>query len=208
MPIENWLAFTVAAAILLAVPGPTILLVISYALGHGRRPAAAVVVGVASGDLTAMTASMAGLGAILATSSAFFAALRWAGGAYLIYLGIKLWRAPVAQPGTVAAPSVGLARIFGHAYAITALNPKSIVFFVVFVPQFLSPQAAFLPQVTIMVATFVTMGAANAALYGLLASSARGALRDSTVQRAVNRAGGGLLVGSGLMAALWRKAPA
>lgn len=208
MPFENWLAFAAAAAVLLAIPGPTILLVISYALGHGRRPAAAIVAGVALGDLTAMTASVAGLGALLATSSALFTALRWLGAAYLVYLGVKLWRAPVSQPGTAAAPSIGLGRVFGHAYAVTALNPKSIVFFVAFVPQFLSAELPFLPQVTIMVATFVTMAALNAALYGLLASSARGALRKPAVQRAVNRTGGGLLIGSGLLAAAWRKAPA
>ena len=208
MPIENWLAFAAAAAILLAIPGPTILLVISYALGHGRRPAAAIVAGVALGDLTAMTASMAGLGAILAASSDLFTALRWVGAAYLVYLGLKLWRAPVAHSGAAAAPSIGLGRIFGHAYAVTTLNPKSIVFFVAFVPQFLSAELPFLPQVTIMVATFVTMAALNAALYGLLASSARSALRKPAVQRAVNRTGGGLLIGSGLLAAAWRKAPA
>ncbi|MDQ1080333.1 LysE family translocator [Pseudoroseomonas cervicalis] len=208
MPIENWLAFTAAAAILLAIPGPTILLVISYALGHGRRPAAAIVAGVALGDLTAMTASMAGLGALLATSAELFTLLRWVGAAYLVYLGLKLWRAPVRLPGGEAVPALGLGRIFGHAYAVTALNPKSLVFFVAFVPQFLSPAAPFLPQVGVMVATFVTMAAANAALYGWLAASARGALRRPGVQRAVNRTGGGLLVGAGLLSALWRKSPA
>lgn len=208
MPIENWLGFALAAAVLLAIPGPTILLVISYALGHGRKPAAAIVAGVALGDLTAMTASMLGLGAILAASSDLFTALRWVGAAYLIYLGVKLWRAPVSETGTVASPSIGLNRIFGHAYVVTALNPKSIVFFVAFVPQFLSPKAAFVPQVMIMVATFVTMAALNATLYGLLASSARGALRRPSVQRAVNRTDGGLLIASGLTAALWRKSAA
>ncbi|EFH13139.1 LysE family translocator [Teichococcus cervicalis] len=207
MPIENWLAFTAAAAILLAIPGPTILLVISYALGHGRRPAAAMVAGVALGDLTAMTASMAGLGALLATSSELFTLLRWVGAAYLVYLGLKLWRAPVQEAGA-AAPSAGLGRIFGHAYAVTALNPKSIVFFVAFVPQFLAAGAPFLPQVGVMIATFVSMAAANAALYALLAASARGALRRPAVQRAVNRTGGGLLMGAGLLSVLWRKAPA
>ena len=207
MPIENWLAFTAAAAILLAIPGPTVLLVISYALGHGRKPAAAIVAGVALGDLTAMTASIAGLGAVLAASSELFTALRWVGGAYLLYLGVKLWRAPVSQLGNADIPAIGLGRIFTHAYAVTALNPKSIVFFVAFVPQFLSAQVPFLPQVAAMVATFVTMAALNAALYGLLASSARGALRKPSVQRVVNRTGGGLLIGSGLLAAAWRKAP-
>ena len=98
MPLDHWLAFAAASAVLLAIPGPTVLLVISYALGHGRRPAAAIVAGVALGDLTAMTASVLGLGAVLAASAAIFTALRWIGGAYLVYLGIRLWRAPVEAP--------------------------------------------------------------------------------------------------------------
>lgn len=97
MPIENWLAFVAASAIMLAIPGPTILLVISYALGHGRNASSATVAGVALGDFTAMTASMLGLGALLATSAALFTVLKWIGAAYLIYLGIKLWRAPVGN---------------------------------------------------------------------------------------------------------------
>jgi len=101
MPLENWLAFVAASAIMLAIPGPTILLVISYALGHGRKASTATVTGVALGDFTAMTASMLGLGALLATSAALFTGLKWVGAAYLIYLGIKLWRAPVS--GEMAA---------------------------------------------------------------------------------------------------------
>ena len=97
MSIETWLAFVAASAVLLAIPGPTILLVISYALGHGRKVASATVAGVALGDFTAMTASMLGLGALLATSAALFTVLKWVGAAYLIYLGIKLWRAPASS---------------------------------------------------------------------------------------------------------------
>jgi threonine/homoserine/homoserine lactone efflux protein len=98
MPLDHWLAFVGASAILLAIPGPTVLLVVSYALGHGRRAAAAIVAGVALGDLTAMTASMLGLGAALAASATLFTALRWFGGAYLAWLGIRLWRAPMGTP--------------------------------------------------------------------------------------------------------------
>src|SRR6185437_10315228 len=126
VPFDHWLAFAAASAVLLAIPGPTVLLVISYALGHGRRPAAAVVAGVALGDLTAMTASMLGLGAVLATSAAIFTVLRWVGGAYLVYLGIKLWRAPVQDLDTPQAAPAGPRRMFAHAYAVTTLNPKSI----------------------------------------------------------------------------------
>lgn len=95
MALDHWLAFVAASAILLAIPGPTIILVMSYALAHGRKPAAAIVAGVALGDLTAMTASMLGLGVVIAASATIFTVLRWIGGAYLIYLGIKLWRSPV-----------------------------------------------------------------------------------------------------------------
>src|SRR5579863_4925240 len=107
MALDHWLAFVAASAVLLAIPGPTVLLVISYALGHGRRPAAAIVAGVALGDLTAMTASMLGLGAILAASAAVFTGLRWIGGAYLVYLGVRLWRAPVLPEQVDGAPSAG-----------------------------------------------------------------------------------------------------
>ena len=135
MSLAHWLAFFAASNILLAVPGPTVLVVVSYALGHGRRPAAAVVAGVTLGDFTAMTCSMLGLGAILAASSLVFTGLRWIGGLYLIYLGYKLWRAPVAAADAQPAPMLSLGRIFAHAYAVTALNPKSIVFFIALSPS-------------------------------------------------------------------------
>src|SRR4051794_21082585 len=105
MPLETWLAFVAASLVVLAIPGPTVLLVTSYALGYGRRPAAALVAGVGLGDLTAMTASMLGLGAVLATSAAVFTALRWIGGAYLIYLGAKLWSAPVTEAADAPPPA-------------------------------------------------------------------------------------------------------
>ena len=93
MTFEAWAAFAAATAVLLVIPGPTILLVISYALGQGWRTALPMAVGVALGDFTAMTLSMLGVGALLATSATIFTALKWAGAAYLIYLGVKLFRA-------------------------------------------------------------------------------------------------------------------
>lgn len=206
MSFDHWLAFAIASTILLIIPGPTVLLIVSYALGHGRKPAAAIVAGVALGDLTAMTASMLGLGALLATSAMIFTVLRWIGGAYLIYLGIKLWRAPVQIADDRAIPRVHPTRMFGHAYAVTALNPKSIVFFVAFVPQFLVVNVPFLHQVMWLEATFVSLAAVNAAFYAILASAARQALRTPRLRRTVNRAGGSLLIGAGLLAAGWRHA--
>jgi len=203
MSLTHWLAFLVASNLLLALPGPTVLVVVSYALGHGRRPAAAVVAGVILGDLTAMTCSMLGLGAILAASAFVFTGLRWLGGLYLIYLGYKLWRAPIVTPDA-PAPALSLKRIFAHAYAVTALNPKSIIFFIAFVPQFIDTARPFAPQIAILEATFVIMAGLNAALYGWLASKAREKLKNPRVQRAVNRTGGSALMGAGVLALGWR----
>lgn len=203
MELTNWLALVAASVVMLAIPGPTVLLVVSYALSHGRKAASATVAGVALGDFTAMTASLLGLGALLATSAEVFHVLRLIGAAYLVYLGIKLWRAPLDAPD-MPAPMLSLKRIFAHAYAVTALNPKSIVFFIAFVPQFLDLHRPLLPQMVILEATFVVLAAINAALYGGLAAMAREKLKSIAVRRAVNRTGGGLLVGAGAAALGWQ----
>jgi len=205
MSAEHWLAFAFASSVLLAIPGPTVLLVISYALGHGRRSALATIGGVTLGDFTAMTASMLGLGAFLAASATLFSILKLVGAAYLIYLGIKLWRTPAGLPGIAAGPETKLRRIFAHAYVVTALNPKSIVFFIAFLPQFFVAGRPVLPQMAIFEVTFLLLATLNVAIYGTVASAARRTIRRPEVQRAVNRVGGSFLIGAGLLAAAWRR---
>ncbi|CAG9273185.1 LysE family translocator [Paraburkholderia unamae] len=205
MTLAHWLPFAIASAILVAIPGPTVLLVVSYALGHGRRYALATTAGVALGDFTAMTASMLGLGVILAASATLFSVLKWVGAAYLIYLGLKLWRAPISEGNEPDTSETRTGRIFAHAFAVTALNPKSIIFFVAFVPQFIDPHMAIAPQIVVFEATFLVLASLNAFGYALLAAAARKAVRSPRVQRAVNRTGGTLLIGAGLFAAAWRK---
>ena len=107
MAFETWLAFAAASAILLVIPGPTILTVISYSLAHGRRANAPLVAAVTLGDSTALVLSLLGLGALLATSAFLFTLIKWAGGLYLIFLGLRMLRsgasiAALAQP---AAPA-------------------------------------------------------------------------------------------------------
>ena len=217
MSFETWLAFSAASFVMLAIPGPTILLVVSYALAHGRTVASATVIGVALGDLTAMTASLLGLGALLATSATLFTVLKWIGAMYLIWLGIKVWRAPVADEapqemadGSAAAASVParapMLRIGLHAYAVTALNPKSIVFFIAFLPMFIDPARPLLQQAMILETTFVILAALNAAAYGLMASMVRSRIRRPSVRRWINRTGGTLMIGAGLLALGWRRA--
>src|SRR5262245_17460964 len=206
MTLEVWLAFTAASVILLLIPGPTILLVVSYALGQGWRAALPMAAGVALGDTTAMTLSLLGLGALLAASATLFTVLKWIGAAYLVWLGIKLWRAGGtldARPKTDAASAL---KMVGHAWLVTALNPKSITFFVAFLPQFVDPAANFLHQMLIFEATFVLLAFANALGYALAAARARFAVRTPRVISIVNRAGGAVLIGAGIAAAAGRSA--
>jgi threonine/homoserine/homoserine lactone efflux protein len=204
MSFETWLAFAAASTVLLVIPGPTILLIVSYALGQGWRAAWPLALGVALGDLTAMTLSMLGLGALLATSATVFTILKWIGAAYLVYLGVKLFRAGGtfnAQPRTDATPPV---RMMGHAWLVTALNPKSLTFFVAFLPQFIDPSQDFWRQMAIFEATFVGLAIVNAFGYAFLASRARSAFSSASMIRTLNRIGGSLLVGAGIATAALR----
>ncbi|MCB8820123.1 LysE family translocator [Microvirga rosea] len=206
MNLENWLAFAAASAILLVIPGPTILLVVSYALGQGWRTALPMAVGVALGDFTAMTVSLLGLGALLAASATVFTALKWAGAAYLVWLGVKLWRAGGAldaKPRTDAASSM---KMLSHAWLVTALNPKGITFFVAFLPQFIDPRTALFPQIGIFASTFLVLAFANAFTYALIASRARKAVRNPRAMGIVNKIGGGLLIGAGIATVTLRAA--
>lgn len=206
MAFQTWLAFVAASMVLLVIPGPTILLVVSYALGQGWRAALPTAAGVALGDFTAMTLSMLGIGALLAASATLFTVLKLAGAAYLVWLGVKLWRAG----GTLdARPIVGTApalRMVGHAWLVTALNPKSITFFVAFLPQFLDKSGSFWTQMAIFELTFLTLAFANALGYGFAASRARALVRNERAIRIVNRTGGTLLVGAGIVTATKRSA--
>lgn len=209
MSIEQAFAFAAASAIMLAIPGPTVLLVVSYALAGGRRTAAPVVAGVGLGDFVAMTASLLGLGALLAASALLFTVLKWVGAAYLVYLGVKLWRAPVGSIEIQAARQTASGRrMFAHAFAVTALNPKSIVFFVAFLPQFLVPSAPLVPQLIGFEMIFLVLAVTNAAAYAWLATAARGAIRRPSVQKLVNRVGGSLLIAAGLVTVAWRRTAA
>jgi threonine/homoserine/homoserine lactone efflux protein len=200
MTFETWIAFAAASAVLVLIPGPTILLVVSYALGQGWRAALPMAVGVALGDFTAMTLSMLGVGALLATSATVFSALKWAGAAYLVWLGVKLWRAGGALDAKPRTDRASALKMLGHAWIVTALNPKSITFFVAFLPQFLDPAAPFWTQMLIFETTFLALAFANALGYALVASRARSLVQQPGTMRVVNRVGGSLLIGAGVAA--------
>ena len=200
MTIETWLAFTAATTLLLVIPGPTVLLVVSYALGQGLRTALPMALGVALGDFKAMTLSMLGVGALLAASATLFTALKWIGAAYLIWLGIKLWRAGGTLDASPRTDGASTLKMTAHAWIVTALNPKGITFFVAFLPQFLDPARDFWMQMLVFEATFLVLAFANAFGYALIASRARGMMRNARAIGVVNRVGGALLIGAGVAA--------
>ncbi len=206
MSIELWFAYVIASGILLVIPGPTILTVISYSMAHGRRAKVPLVAGVAFGDSTALVLSLLGLGALLATSASWFTMIKWIGGLYLLYLGIKLFRSGILSTEMSAPVGPGSRwRLFANTYLVTALNPKSIVFFVAFLPQFINPNANVARQLWILAGTFVTMATINATLYAVFAASVRRVLSSPRLQRGFNLAGGSLLSAAGLWALLARR---
>jgi homoserine/homoserine lactone efflux protein len=205
--LQTWISFAAATEALLIIPGPTVLLVISYALAQGRRSAWATVPGVAAGDFTAMALSLLGLGAVLAASAELFTVLKLVGATYLIYLGIKVLRAPVPETLDENAPQEHAPwKITAHAYAVTALNPKSIVFYVAFFPLFLGTDRPLLPQVLVLDGTFLVMATINAILYALMAGQVTRFLKGYRARKNLNRAAGGILLVTGGILGLARRA--
>lgn len=208
MSLELWLAFAAASATLLALPGPTLMLVLSYAMTQGRRVAIASALGVAVGDLIAMTISVIGLGALFLASAMAFSVLKWIGAAYLVYLGVKMLRsATSATSALMDKPADQPAgKVFRDLATVTALNPKSNTFFIAFVPQFIQADAAFAPQAAILIATFVTLAACNAMIFALAANAMRKRITRPNFQTWLNRIGGGTLILMGLLTATLRRA--
>jgi len=208
MSLDLWLTFVAASSALLLIPGPTILLVLSYALTQGRKVAVATAAGVALGDLIAMTASLLGLGALVLASATAFMVLKWIGALYLLWLGYKMLRsAGQACLGDIKKSTNLPARgVFGHAATVTALNPKGIGFFIAFVPQFIDSNTAMLPQFAILISTFVTLAALNALAYALLADRLRSRIERPAVMQRLTRLGGITLMGMGLLTATLKRA--
>lgn len=208
MDLSLLMTFVGATLLLLIIPGPTVVLVLTYALTQGRRVAVASAAGVALGDFIAMTASLVGLGALVLASSTLFAALKWVGAAYLVWMGIGMIRSAGSAKAIQIedAPQLSAGAVFRNAAVVTALNPKGIVFFIAFVPQFIRTDAALAPQFAILIATFVSLATINVLVYALLADLLRATIRRPSVLAWMTRIGGGVLIAMGVLTATLRKA--
>ena len=203
MSLETWLAFLVASSIILVIPGPTIILVIGHSLAHGGRAALPLVVGVMLGDLSAMTLSLVGLGAVIAASATFFTLFKWVGAIYLIYMGVSLWRSKESSFAALPPKKEASPRSwFRNAFVVTALNPKSITFFVAFLPQFVSPAKGVTSQLFMLGTTFLVLATLNATLYAVFAGRVRDLINTPRAKRVFQRLGGSALIAAGLAATL------
>jgi len=205
MSLEFWLAFVAATTVFLLIPGPTLLLVIGYALSYGRRPALSAVLGVALGDLVAMTVSLAGLGAVLAASALWFSVLKWLGAGYLIYLGLKQWRRRADVAEIVEPISTSNRSLIFNAFVVTALNPKSIMFFIAFLPHFIDPARPALAQMLILGATFWVLAIVTASAYAYMSGTLGMLFRTARFRRNVDRLGGSVLIGAGVLTAAMQR---
>ncbi len=202
MSLEIYITYLFATTLILVIPGPTIILVVSQAVTHGRKSVVPLTAGVVFGDFTAMTLSFLGLGAIMSASATLFSFFKWIGALYLLYLGINLWRAnPKSNSIHNGKEDISPRSLLKSSFIVTALNPKGIAFFVAFLPQFISPNEPVFSQLLLLGGTFLFLALVNAALYALFASQLREAIRKTSVRKWFNRCGGTALIGAGIFTA-------
>ena len=218
MALDIYLGFVMATIVVVTLPGPTSLLVATQTIAHGRRATAPLLLGVMCGDGVAVFVCMFGIGALLLASALWFGAVKWIGAAYLIYLGVTTWRGArdvkvdVNADVDIDADADDAAdkkprAFFLHAFVVTAFNPKGLMFFIAFLPQFVTPEAGNVNlQLVILAVTFILLGSTNAFMYSFFAARVRGLLSDKIVRRRVDRIGGGALIGAGLWAATLQRA--
>ncbi|OIQ70175.1 homoserine/homoserine lactone efflux protein [mine drainage metagenome] len=199
MNLHTWWLFVLMTFVVSATPGPNMLLVLSNSARFGLRGAMASMVGCMASLLAMMSISAAGLGALLQMFPAVFDVLRLAGAAYLVYLGIKSWRSPVhdkpVDAPKVTEPKVKPSVLFRQGMMVAASNPKAILFAVAFLPQFINPQKAQLPQFAILLATFAVIEVSWYFVYAVSGKSLAVYLERASVLRVFNRVTGGAFIG-------------
>lgn len=206
MPLDTWLAFVVTAAVILVIPGPTIIFVVGQSLTHGPRASLPLSAGVLLGDTACILLSLVGLGTLLTLFSAAFTLVKLAGAAYLIYLGLSMIRQ--SRKGlSDQAPESGYSpkSLFRDVFLVNALNPKGIIFFGAFMPQFVNPEGAVLTQLMILGMTFLSLAFINVMLYSLLAGQMNTFFKSRRRIRMFKISGGLCMICAGIYAAAARQ---
>ena len=202
MSLSVYSTFLLACIVVVIVPGPTVTLIVANSLRHGRRAGMLNVAGTQLGLVLTVGIVLLGLASLIAAMGAWFIWLRLVGAAYLIWLGCRLLMAS-GEIAAGAAPRTPRAGFFVQGLAVALSNPKTLLFFGAFFPQFMDPNRDFTLQVLIMGATAMAVAAISDSAYALLASRA-GAALSRRRGRLMTRASGGMLIGGGVWLALSR----
>jgi threonine/homoserine/homoserine lactone efflux protein len=193
MNFDTWLIYLLAAIGLSLSPGPNGLLALTHGVLHGRRQTLFTIFGGALGFVLVIALSLFGIGALLQTSATWLQVLKWVGGAYLVWLGVQVWRSPpvgLELQGNAAQRSGG--SLFRQGFLSAVTNPKAVLFFAAFLPQFIDPARSLLTQFAIMAGTFALVEIATEWLIASTAHRVRPWLQR--VGRQFNRTCGGIFV--------------
>ena len=198
--LHTFVIFAAASAAFLAVPGPSVIYIVSRSLAEGRTAGIVSAFGIQTGGLVHVIAATVGVSALLASSAVAFSVVKYAGAAYLIYLGIRRLLEG-AEPEAAEGGRGGRKRLFWQGVMVNSLNPKTALFFLAFLPQFVDPErGAVAPQVLALGVLFLTLAMLSDGTYALVAGSVRGWLGER--RRALARISGCSYVGLGVLAAL------
>lgn len=203
MNFELFAAFVVISTLLILSPGPIVTLVVATGATQGIRAALATVAGTALGNGLLIASVALGLSWVLANSAVLFEILRWAGAAYLVWLGVQAWRAGNVGGGAPETPH----RVhFTRGFWVALFNPKTIAFFTAFLPQFVDPTLPAEFQLFVMSAFFVAAASLLDAGWGVAAGLGRGWFMAPSRAKLLSRISGAVLIGGGLWLAFTRRA--
>ena len=209
MNLHTWWLFVAMTFVVSATPGPNMLLVMSHSVRFGWRAAVATMCGCMTSLLAMMCISAAGMGALLQVFPTVFNIMRLTGAAYLAYLGVIGWRAPVADTNDTLSNAPRDTAVPLHLYRqgmlVAASNPKAILFAAAFFPQFLNPTEPTLPQFSILLATFAVIEVSWYLVYALSGHKLAHYLRRASVMRVFNRVTGGVFIGFAVLMATVRE---
>ncbi|TQV88852.1 LysE family translocator [Aliikangiella coralliicola] len=206
MNLEVYTYYLLTVVIILSIPGPVVLMVISQSITHGKKVIKPLMLGVALGDLLVMILSLLGIGALLATSQKAYEIVKWLGVCYLIYLGVRtLLSEKNLKLNMAGRLKFSNRNVFVQAFLVSALNPKGIMFFVAFFPQFIDQRADTGLQLVVLGSTFIGLTLVSVFLYGSFASRLRGFLNKPRANRYFNWISGGVLISAGVVAAASEK---
>jgi threonine/homoserine/homoserine lactone efflux protein len=203
MPIELYLAFIAATVVLMAIPGPNVALIVANSVAHGTRFGLLTVAATSSAVVVHLALTVIGATAALGVLAAGFDWLRWLGVAYLVWLGIAAWRAPPSDLGQTRAQARSARLIFARGFLVGLTNPKTLLFYGAFFPQFITPGPDAGRQLVLLAVTFLAVAIVCDSSWAILAGRLRALLVAHTRLR--NRLAGGLLVGAGVGLAMARR---